>query len=65
MRNSALIFFLDYIACYGGYVIAEKLEDGGKSHIYGSQRRSAREMYLSMYMLAQQLENMTYYKKVK
>lgn len=48
---------LDYISCYGGYVIEEYTEDGGISHPFGSMRRSAREMYLSMYMTTQALED--------
>ena len=49
---------LDYIACYGGYVIEQACENGGVSNPLGSIRRSAKEMYLSMYMTAQALEDL-------
>ncbi len=48
---------LDYIACYGGYVIEEIGPKGGCSHPFGSVRRNAREMYLSMLMATQAVEN--------
>lgn len=48
---------LDYVACYGGYVIVEYGENSSESHPFGCQRRSAKEMYLSMYMTAIALEN--------
>lgn len=54
---------LDYVACYGGYVIEELGPNGGCSHPYGTVRRSAKEMYLSMWMLAQQIENEAYQKQ--
>jgi|HubBroStandDraft_3_1064219.scaffolds.fasta_scaffold34316_6 hypothetical protein len=41
---------LDYAPIYGGYVIEEIMESGGISHPFGSGRRSAREMYLSLNM---------------
>jgi hypothetical protein len=47
---------LDYNSCYGGYVIVENLENGGESHPFGSLRRSAKEMYLSLYMASVALE---------
>lgn len=47
---------LDYASCYGGYVIVEYTPDGGESHPFGCTRRTAREMYLSMYMTASALE---------
>lgn len=47
---------LDYAPIYGGYVIEELGPDGGCSHPFGSLRRSAREMYLSMYMATQAVE---------
>jgi len=50
-------YILDYAPIYGGYVIEEECENGGISHPFGSPRRSAREMYLSMLMTAQALEN--------
>lgn len=49
---------LDYAPIYGGYVIEELGPDGGCSHPFGCMRRSAREMYLSMYMAAQALEDL-------
>ena len=51
---------LDYAPIYGGYVIEEVGLEGGCSHPYGSMRRSGREMYLSMYMAAQALEDIRY-----
>lgn len=48
---------LDYAPIYGGYVIQELCAEGGYSNPFGSARRSSREMYLSMYMAAQVLEN--------
>ncbi len=47
---------LDYIACYGGYVVVQYDELGGESHPFGCMRRSATEMYLSMCMTVQALE---------
>lgn len=49
--------YLDYIGCYGGYVIEEYIKDGGCSHPFGCFRRNAKEMYLSMWMAAQVLED--------
>lgn len=51
---------LDYVSCYGGYVIEQIDENGGVNHPFGSPRRSAREMYLSMLMTAQALEDIRY-----
>lgn len=51
---------LDYAPIYGGYVIEELGPEGGCSHPFGSLRRSAREMYLSMHMAAQALEDIRY-----
>jgi hypothetical protein len=51
---------LDYAACYGGYVIEELGPEGGCNHPFSSTRRNAREMYLSMLMTAQGLENIKY-----
>ncbi len=51
-------WYLDYIACYGGYVIEQNLSEGGVSHPFGCMRRSAKEMYLSMYMAAQVAEKL-------
>lgn len=48
---------LDYAPIYGGYVIEELSPEGGCSHPFGCMRRSAREMYLSMHMAAQALED--------
>ena len=54
---------LDYAPIYGGYVIEELGPEGGCSHPFGSLRRSAREMYLSMHMAAQALENLAWEKQ--
>lgn len=51
---------LDYAACYGGYVIVQYGARGSESHPFGCMRRTAKEMYLSMYMTAQALENIKY-----
>ncbi len=51
---------LDYAPVYGGYVIEELGPEGGCSHPFGCLRRSAREMYLSMHMTAQALEDIKY-----
>lgn len=51
---------LDYVECYGGYVIEELCPTGGISHPFGSNRRNAREMYLSMLMTTQALEDINY-----
>lgn len=53
-----LELYLDYNACYGGYVIVKAWEDSSESHPFGSLRRSSREMYLSMLMAAQALESL-------
>ena len=55
-------FHLDYIACYGGYVIEEIGELGSVSHPFGCYRRKSKEMYLSMCMTAQGLEMLRYTK---
>lgn len=47
---------LDHNAIYGGYMIVEYGEHGSESHPFGSARRSAKEMYLSMYMAVVALE---------
>lgn len=54
------IMGLDYNACYGGYVIVEYGENVSESHPFGCVRRSAKEMYLSMLMTAQALEDIRY-----
>ena len=51
---------LDYAPVYGGYVIEEIDSNGGCSHSFGCLRRNAREMYLSMHMRAQALEDIRY-----
>jgi hypothetical protein len=51
---------LDYASCYGGYVIEEHLKDAGCSHPFGCFRRNSREMYLSMWMATQVLEDIRY-----
>lgn len=51
---------LDYASCYGGYVIVEYGELGSESHPFGCQRRNAKEMYLSMLMATQALEDIRY-----
>lgn len=59
-RGSHEGLYLDYVSCYGGYVIEEYTKDGGCSHPYGCMRRNAREMYLSMWMAAKVLEDIKY-----
>lgn len=54
---------LDYAPVYGGYVIEELGPKGGCHHPFGSLRRSAKEMYLSMHMAAQALEDINYPKQ--
>lgn len=51
---------LDYVACYGGYVIEDLSVDGGINHPFGARRRNAKEMYYSMWMAAQALEQFKY-----
>lgn len=51
---------LNYAPIYGGYVIEQLGPAGGCSHPFGSLRRSAREMYLSLHMTAQALEDIRY-----
>lgn len=53
-------WILAHNSTYGGYVIEQEEESGGVSHPLGSMRRSAREMYLSMLMAAQALEDIRY-----
>ena len=48
----------DYIACYGGYVVVEYCELGGEDHPFGSLRRTAKEMYLSLHMAAMAVESL-------
>jgi len=47
---------LDYISCYGGYLIVENGENGAENHPFGALRRNAKEMYLSMLMAIVSLE---------
>lgn len=47
---------LDYVGCYGGYLIVEYTLDGGENHPFGWVRRNAREMYLSIDMANKVLE---------
>ncbi len=54
---------LDYAPIYGGYVIEELGPAGGCSHPFGPLRRTGREMYLSMHMTAQALEDIKYQKQ--
>ena len=56
---------LDYSSVYGGYVIEEDYEGGGIDHPFGAMRRSSREMYLSMLMTAQMLEDIAYKKTME
>jgi len=51
---------LDYSSIYGGYVIEEIGEMGSVSHPFGAVRRTSAEMFLSMHMAAQVLENLKY-----
>lgn len=53
-------YCLNYSSVYGGYVIEEEMEGGGISNPFGCMRRNGREMYLSMYMTAQALEDIRY-----
>ena len=47
---------LEYIGCYGGYLIVEYDQLLGENHPFGSVRRNAKEMYLSMRMACEALE---------
>lgn len=51
---------LDYVSCYGGYVVEQIGENGGVSHPLGMRRRSAAEMYCSMLMVCNALECLEY-----
>jgi hypothetical protein len=62
-RSSYNGLVLDYAPIYGGYVIEELGPEGGCSHPFGSKRRSAREMYLSLHMTTQALENLAWEKQ--
>ena len=56
---------LDYASCYGGYVIQELCNDqGGIRHLFGSNRRNAKEMYLSMLMTTIMLEELSYQQRL-
>lgn len=50
---------LDYATKQGGYVIEELKPECVCTHPFGSRRRTAKEMYLSMLMTAQALETLT------
>lgn len=39
---------LDYAPIYGGYRVVKIGKDGEEYHLFGSQRRNAMEMYLSL-----------------
>jgi hypothetical protein len=49
--------YLDYAPYYGGYKIVE-FEEGIENEIFGNIRRSKTEMYYSMLMTAQALEDL-------
>lgn len=51
---------LDYVPCYGGYKIVEYSPEKGELEPFGSARRSKTEMYYSMLMAAQALEEVSY-----
>ena len=51
---------LDYCSVYGGYVIEEEMDGGGINHPFATMRRTAREMYLSMLMTIQAIEDIRY-----
>ena len=51
-------YMLDHNAAYGGYMITKKKTSGGESCPYGFTRRSAGEMYLSLLMAANVLEEL-------
>jgi hypothetical protein len=38
-------YWLDFIACYGGYTLVETTKGGGQRNPFGHKRRRAREMY--------------------
>ncbi len=48
---------VDYVGCYGGYVV-ERIDNssGGVSHPFGIIRRNAREMYQAMHFAIDAVE---------
>ena len=58
-------WYLDYVSEYGGYVIEQAEENGGISHPFGCIRRTGKEMYLSLLMTAQALEDINYKQRDK
>ena len=41
-------YWLDYIACYGGFNLVEITERTGERNPFGSRRRTAREMWYTL-----------------
>lgn len=60
MCTNGEVLHLDYAPIYGGYVIEQEEENGGVYHPFATLRRNAREMYLSMLMTTQALEDIKY-----
>jgi hypothetical protein len=56
---------LDYASIYGGYVIEECGENGSVSHPFSTIRRGKRDMYLSLLMAAQAVEEIRYNQELK
>ncbi len=56
---------LDHVGCYGGYVIEQHDKTQGMSNPFGCFRRNSKEMYLSMWMACQVLENIKYEEQIK
>jgi hypothetical protein len=44
-EQTAGAYWLDFIACYGGYTLVEVTTGGGQRNPFGSMRRKAREMW--------------------
>ncbi len=51
-------YFLDYAPCYGGYVIEKYNPIDGVSMPFGIARKSPKEMYLSLEMACNVLDEM-------
>lgn len=56
---------LDHAPVYGGYVIEKNEESGGISHPFGSTRRSASEMFMSIRMACEAIELIKYNQEIQ
>lgn len=54
------VYRLDYIACYGGYMVVKDLDKGGESAPFTSRRYNLKEMYHVLDFACSVLEGLYY-----